>query len=121
MELGLLMLMVMVLFTPFPRLPPELRLRIWNMASFRNPRNISIGKHMVSSWQYDEGVRVMREDLGENFGHKCKSTMATALQTCKEARVEGLKHYKLIEWVPEVHKEWGPHPGTPFLDAQRAS
>ncbi|ATZ54964.1 hypothetical protein BCIN_11g02760 [Botrytis cinerea B05.10] len=85
-------------FTLFLKLVPELRSMIWELASFQDPRNISIGKYPIFVRQAGH------PPWCEEFGYKCTSTVPAVLRTCMQARTEGLKHYKLLEWVPKFLK-----------------
>ncbi|KAF5867442.1 putative dihydrouridine synthase protein [Botrytis fragariae] len=85
-------------FTLFPKLFPELRSKIWELAIFNDPRNIIIGKYRP--WKEREGYPRWSED----FGYKCTSTVPAVLRACTEARTQGLEYYKLLEWVPETSK-----------------
>lgn len=80
-------------FALFPRLPPELRAEIWKLASFSDPRNISVNRYKFNGWS---------ADFETEYRYRCKSTMPAILHACREARGEGLKHYKLMDWVPEA-------------------
>ncbi|KAF7936196.1 uncharacterized protein EAE98_002415 [Botrytis deweyae] len=103
-------------FTLFPKLLPELRSKIWELEIFNNPRNIFIGKHQPSENQ--EG----HSRWSEHFGYMCTSAVPAVLQTCTEARTEGLKYYKLLEWVPEISKgkkrlvEKPEHPARTYIN-----
>ncbi|KAF7950850.1 uncharacterized protein EAE97_002402 [Botrytis byssoidea] len=85
-------------FTLFPKLVPELRSMIWELAIFNDPRNIIVGKHWLCY------KREGRPKVIEDFGYKCISTVPTVLRTCTEARTVGLKYYKLLEWAPDLSK-----------------
>ncbi|TGO77720.1 hypothetical protein BELL_0094g00220 [Botrytis elliptica] len=103
-------------FTLFPKLLPELRSKIWELEIFNNPRNIFIGKHQPSENQ--EG----HPRWSEHFGYMCTSDVPAVLHTCTEARTEGLKYYKLLEWVPEILKgkkrlvEKPEHPARTYIN-----
>lgn len=41
----------------------------------------------------------------DNLGYSCRTTaVPSILHTCREARDEGLRHYRLMEWLPEAQK-----------------
>ncbi|KAF7884587.1 uncharacterized protein EAF02_004923 [Botrytis sinoallii] len=103
-------------FTLFPKLLPELRSKICELEIFNNPRNIVIGKHQPSE------VREGHPRWSEHFGYMCTSDVPAVLRTCTEARTEGLKYYKLLEWVPEISKgkkrlvEKPEHPARTYIN-----
>ncbi|ESZ91182.1 hypothetical protein SBOR_8433 [Sclerotinia borealis F-4128] len=67
-------------FQLFPRLPMEIRLKIWRISCFNTTRNIFLpGYKSCRSWI------------------RCQSAYPTLLSTCKEARHEGLKHYEAFD------------------------
>ena len=85
-------------FTIFPKLPPELRLRIWTLTA-NTPRNIDI-------WSREDGgvVKFTGRDRHGNFQEQTFRTVQTTstqsvpaiLLVSKESRTVGLKHYTLI-------------------------
>ncbi|TGO19422.1 hypothetical protein BTUL_0004g00580 [Botrytis tulipae] len=84
-------------FTLFPKLVPELRSMIWELTIFNDPRNIIIGRYLLS------GIREGHPRC-EEFGYMCTSAVPAVLHICMEARTKGLKYYKLLEWAPECSK-----------------
>jgi len=77
-------------FTCFSKFPMELRLKIWNYASFQT-RNIDVWVGLVSFAELSDNAHV------EHTPHYFYSTVGNPaiLHTCRESRAEGLKFYKL--------------------------
>ncbi|KAE9380647.1 hypothetical protein N431DRAFT_449406 [Stipitochalara longipes BDJ] len=87
-------------FTVFPKLPPEIRLKIWADVSCI-PRHIPI--HYVSMGIITMGVREEDElyDHFTPFRFVSPQAVSALLHTCRESREVGMKHYKLqftTEW-----------------------
>lgn len=78
-------------FTYFPKLPLELRLRIWKAVS-SNPRNIDLwlGKIKLGDMMLDEN-----KILAGMPAFTSTSIPPAILQCCQESREEGLKNYRL--------------------------
>lgn len=85
-------------FKPFPRLPLELRLKIWRISCFNTTRNITIYSEKSAAIIYREESRRIRS----------KSFCPTILCTCKEARQEGLKHYGVFDFARQIHEKEYP-------------
>ena len=73
-------------FTPFQRLPKELRLEIWKIASFES-RNVDVW--IDKKGMNDEGTI----ELVSRF-YSC-SNVPAVLHACSESRTEALRHYSL--------------------------
>jgi hypothetical protein len=76
-------------FHCFPKLPNELRLRVWNYVCFR-PRYIDLFTRSTS-------YRFPELNLKDwvPFQYLSHSLPPALLHACKESRIEGLKHYEL--------------------------
>ncbi|KAH7399918.1 hypothetical protein BKA64DRAFT_707601 [Cadophora sp. MPI-SDFR-AT-0126] len=80
-------------FTCFPRLPLELRLKIWR-AIARLPRAVAMSQcyNSVPEW-FDWQVPNIRKQF---LLQKIKSRQPAVLQTCRESRAECLGFYHLV-------------------------
>ncbi|KAF4631318.1 hypothetical protein G7Y89_g6814 [Cudoniella acicularis] len=77
-------------FMLLPKLPRELRLKIWK-ASLPGPRVVKIGYELCEYCDYFEGLCANCECY---FGKvKTAQPLPTALSVCRESRVEALKKY----------------------------
>ena len=81
-------------FKLFPKLPIELRLKIWKTAA-EEPRVVNVelknGHEEFSDWEFGSG------GSKDDKNHLVCSTFTPALlHTCHESRVEGLKQYDLL-------------------------
>ncbi|PVH75476.1 hypothetical protein DL98DRAFT_643998 [Cadophora sp. DSE1049] len=74
-------------FTCFPKLPTELRLRIWDSASFL-PRDLDVWVKSIANLL---GCQIFTETYKFHSAHLAPAI----LHTSHEARVQGLKHYRL--------------------------
>ncbi|KAH7360192.1 hypothetical protein BKA65DRAFT_492596 [Rhexocercosporidium sp. MPI-PUGE-AT-0058] len=84
-------------FTLFPKLPLELRLKIWSEA-------YCVTRNLVLQIGY---IGVKDEDAGwQPFYFYSTCAAPAVLSTCREARNEALQHYSLEFRVKETSKVW---------------
>ncbi|KAE9375634.1 hypothetical protein N431DRAFT_437128 [Stipitochalara longipes BDJ] len=76
-------------FTRFGELPSEIRLKIWRHACFQ-PRNVDIFTDNLGTIRVSDDTQF---DTYKFYSHFCSHP--GVLHVCREAREEGLKHYKL--------------------------
>ncbi|KAE8452859.1 hypothetical protein EG329_013131 [Mollisiaceae sp. DMI_Dod_QoI] len=106
-------------FTKFPELPMELRIKIWDHASFFQ-RNINIWLRTLGELRvknYTPGSWTAAEDF-ESHEFVTNTEPPTLLHTCKESREVGLQRYRLslgtsyefsnvkISTPPQIYVNW---------------
>jgi hypothetical protein len=86
-------------FTPFPKLPPELRNKIWKTGCFE-PRNIDLWIHRVmedpnmGDLDFGPDIKDVLEDI-EYCTYRSHTRPPALLHTCSESRTVALKHYSV--------------------------
>jgi hypothetical protein len=78
-------------FTCFPRLPAELRMRIWEFACFI-PRNVCIDIDEVLMTKLNDQDSQWATEI---VAWRSDSDIPAVLQVCQESRSEARKHYSL--------------------------
>lgn len=98
----------------FPRLPPEIRIKIWNF-SLPEPRIVEVrcGSDAISDkCPNGPGLMSLESLFGDVAGCRSAATIPVTLGVCRESRAETLRRYKPMFG-------FAGQPGRVYFDPQR--
>jgi hypothetical protein len=103
-------------FTHFPKLPPELRLKIWKEACYI-PRVVDLWVEDPSKYEEDDWNN---NDSPEPLTYVSHTRVPAVLQVSKEARAVALQHYTPLP-SPGIEKQKGAEESSQSEDSYSRS